>query len=144
MKPNDTLEQSAHQELSDSHILGKIARVWKLSDTTQQRVLSLLEQKVLEKNNILSSLTAYLANTSEELLWAIIENCHLLENLTQEHKNILVFSYFLWGKQHLIDLILEKDEYSQELKNFLTESVINVSQEQAKLFLEQKYQELLQ
>jgi hypothetical protein len=43
----------------------------------------------------------------------------------------------------VIDLILEKDEYSQELKKFLTESVVNVSQEQAQEFLEQKYQELL-
>lgn len=143
MKPNETFEQSAHQELSDSHILGKIARVWKLSDATKQRVFALLKQKVLERDNLLSSLTAYLANTSEELLWAVIDNCHLLENLTQGHIQLLVFAYHLGWKNGVIDLILEKDEYSQELKKFLTESVVNVSQEQAQEFLEQKYQELL-
>lgn len=143
MNPNETFEQSVHQELSDSHILWKIARLGKLSDKTKARVHVLLSENVFEKENILSSLTVYLANTSEDLLWVIIENCHLLDNMTQENIELLIFSYHLWWKKLLINMICEKEEYSQVLKNFLQEKVIHTSESQANDFLEKKYRELL-
>ncbi len=143
MKSNETFEQSVHQELSDSHILWKIARLGNLSDKTKARVHVLLSENIFEKENILSSLTVYLANASENLLWVIIENCHLLDNLTQENIELLIFSYHLWWKNALINLICEKEENSEVLKNFLQEKIIHSSESQAKEFLEQKYRELL-